>query len=324
MLPFDFEEFADIHELVDALPNGHLRLGELHGVHVAGTVDKVHYEIQRHRGDPNAAEQGKEEPSHKGHETGKEGGKADLNHDAVHLLEFVVVHEDDAVAPSHGLELVGLEGEDLRCVGNVVDGDGLVGEELGGGSVVLVFLDRDGGIAEEVVGEEEDEDNNDQSGKLPLEGIPDAGFLLGIAPSGGVGSGHEHAIIGLVVEGGEGDEQEHVGGDEPEEDVPEEGHVEPAAGSGVVSVASGISLVVGNVERKEEDRGAGHNEAGPYDQLGEPRLVLVVGVLILDQHIKSHDGQYYERHENGNDEEPVRLHRHCAVTSSLVLRGRVR
>mmetsp|Transcript_16710 Transcript_16710/g.47978 ORF Transcript_16710/g.47978 Transcript_16710/m.47978 type:complete len:418 (+) Transcript_16710:534-1787(+) len=319
LLPFDFEELANVHELVDALPNGHLRLGELHGIHVAGTVDKVHDEIQRHRSDTNTAEQGKEEPSYKGHETSKEGTKADLNHDTAHLLKFVVALEDNAVAPSHGLELVGLEGEDLRCVGYVVDGDGLVGEELGGGSVVLVFPDGDVGIAEKVVGEEEDEDNNDQSGKLPLEGIPDAGFLLGIAPSGGVGSGHEHAIIGLVVEGGEGDEQEHVGGDEPEEDVPEEGHVEPAADSGVVSVASGISLVVGNVERKEEDRGAGHNEAGPNDQLGEPRLILVVGMLILDQHIKSHDGQYYERHKNGNDEEPVRLHRHCDTRSSVSL-----
>ena len=174
LLLFNLEKLANVHEFIDALPNGHLRLGEFHGIHVTGTIDKVHDEIQRHRGDANSAEEGKEEPSDEGHEAGKECAEANLHDDTAHLLEFVVALKDDAVSPSHGFQLVGLEGEDLRRVGNVVDGDGFVGEELGGGSVVLVLPDGNVGVAEEVVGEEEDEDDNDQGGKLPLEGIPDS------------------------------------------------------------------------------------------------------------------------------------------------------
>ena len=120
LLPLNLEKLANIHEFIDALPNGHLRLGKFHGIHVTGTVDKVHDEIQRHRRDANSAEQGKEEPPDEGHEAGKECAEANLHDDAALLFKFVVALKDDAVSPSHRFQLVGLEGEDLRRVGNVV------------------------------------------------------------------------------------------------------------------------------------------------------------------------------------------------------------
>jgi len=165
----------------------------------------------------------------------------------------------------------------------------------------VVLADRYVRVAQEQVRQSERQPHDDQDHDLILEGLAEAVVRFGAHGR----PGHEHPVVGLVVEGRERDEDEDEDGDEPEEDVPEKFHVESAAEGRVEALASRVLPLIRDVQRQHQHRRAGYHERQERHELRHVRLVLVVGVGVVHQQVDAHDEEDAEGHHYGEDEEPV-------------------
>lgn len=112
---------------------------------------------------------------------------------------------------------------------------------------------------------------------------------------------HALVLVPLVVEHGEGDDEEdehrvHDVDGEPQI-LHREGEV---AGAVVDRVAAG--LPVGDVGGEHEDRDGGHGEAEDDDDLGEVGLVGVVRVLVVDEEVDIEE-EDEDAHDGRDDDE---------------------
>mmetsp|Transcript_15157 Transcript_15157/g.35126 ORF Transcript_15157/g.35126 Transcript_15157/m.35126 type:complete len:355 (+) Transcript_15157:1126-2190(+) len=320
----DLDQLADLDQLVDPIPDVLLRVRELHRVHVAGSVLEDEQKVQGHRGHPDPPEDGEEEPPHPGQQRGDEGRDGDLQDQELRPVVFCFRFVEPIRLP-HVLQLVDRKGQKVsrRFVetgAGLVDQPARVPEDRQEGRT-FVLLDGDARLAHRDVGRAQHDRDEDDDPRGPPERLQDPGLLhaLGVEP----GSGHDHPVVGLVVEAREGDHQEDPDGDQPEEDRPEEIHVQPAAQHRVLreSVASGKSLVVGDVEGEQEAGRTRQHDPDDDDEFRKVGVVLVVGMLVVHQQVHGDHQQQDEGHRHDADQEDL-LQVHLGGSGCGISRGR--
>ena len=126
-------------------------------------------------------------------------------------------------------------------------------------------------------------------------------------------------LVALVVEHGEGYDEEDEDGVDDVDDEPERLHGErEVAGAVVDGLPAG--LAVGDVGGEHEDGEDGDGEAEHDDELGEVGLVGVVGVLVVDEQVdadEQHDHADHHRHDHQRQVEVPHRRRISAGGRSL-------
>ena len=188
-------------------------LGEFHSIHVSGTIDKGHDQIQGQGRQSNATKDGKEEPAKPGHETGIKGTDGNLKDQVFGSHIYGIVFK---VSRTRAWEFGDIKGGvHPRNRRNVVWNNVSANDSNG---IPFKFLYRDFGIRKEQIGNNKDQTDNDKDKYLVAASLSEPRTLDGVGCIGR--AGHEHAIVRFVVKGRKRDQDKDPYGNQPKDCIP--------------------------------------------------------------------------------------------------------
>ena len=67
-------------------------------------------------------------------------------------------------------------------------------------------------------------------------------------------------------------------------------------------VLTGVTFVVGNIQREKHDGPSGENKAKEHDEFGSPGIIVIIRMLVIHEQIQCHNQKNDYGRQNGKHE----------------------